>query len=143
MYFSPIYMKNICKRVKLGWLIENRIQWLKSRKSFGDQWVTTHCVKNDNNRTSAKESGEWTFWKYFWRVQSGEFSKSVTRNTCRMVNRKLSFNLFDSAFILPLIGWKYDLFYHKFFMSPLVLSSFDMGPSINWVPLTLSLIITS
>ena len=31
----------------------------------------------------------------------------------------------------------------SFFMSPLVLSSFDMGPSINWVPLTLSLIITS
>ena len=30
-------------------------------KSFKDQWVTTNSVNNDNNRTSAKESGEWTF----------------------------------------------------------------------------------
>ena len=55
------YIRRKFARIRSWYGMFDRKRASSDKITFGDQWVTTNSVNNDNNRTSAKESGEWTF----------------------------------------------------------------------------------
>ena len=139
--FAQYIRRNFCKDSKLGWLIgkEHNMKKSLSENSGWRQTVWIMIITGLPRKNLANGPFESTFEGS--KVVNFQKAWQKTPAEWWIGNAPSTFLIFLSSYRSLVENLTCSTI--SFFMSPLVLSSFDMGPSINWVPLTLSLIITS